>query len=86
MRIEVTEPALRIEVGRFCSISTGLKFLDAVHPVDALTTCGLLISRKSMQFELCRTAAVDEFSSRFSVGGGEYPRGRAIWRNNGPIR
>jgi acetyltransferase-like isoleucine patch superfamily enzyme len=65
--------------GRYCSISTGLAFLDAQHPVDALTTSGLLVSRNSL-FDPCRTEAVERFQSGFKVSGGHYPRiGNDVW-------
>ncbi len=69
-----------IEVGRYCSISTGLRFLDAQHPVGALTTSGLLVSGKSRLFHPCQTPAVEAFRSGFSVMGGSYPRiGHDVW-------
>lgn len=69
-----------VVVGRYCSISTGLRFLDSLHPADALTTSALLVNSRNNLFEPCRTEAVARFQKGFSPRGGAYPRiGNDVW-------
>ena len=68
-------------VGRYCSISTGLKFIDSHHPTETLTTSAYLFRPANNLFKDYATAASKNFASSFSITGGKaYPHiGHDVW-------
>lgn len=70
-----------IRVGRYCSISRGLQFIDSLHPIDQLTTSALLFRPKNRLYAPAQTPAVREFAAGFSISGNApYPViGNDVW-------
>jgi acetyltransferase-like isoleucine patch superfamily enzyme len=70
-----------IRVGRYCSISRGLQFIDSFHPTDRLTTSALLFRPKNRLYGPTRTAATREFAEGFTIQGSRpYPViGHDVW-------
>jgi acetyltransferase-like isoleucine patch superfamily enzyme len=70
-----------IRVGRYCSISRGLRFIDSFHPTDRLTTSALLFRPKNRLYEPALTAATREYAAGFPVQGSRpYPEiGNDVW-------
>jgi virginiamycin A acetyltransferase len=70
-----------LRVGRYCSISTGLRFLDSAHPVHTITTSAALFRPGNRLFDACRTEAIDAFAKGFAAGGTKpYPTiGHDVW-------
>ncbi|SDT24213.1 CatB-related O-acetyltransferase [Microlunatus soli] len=70
-----------LQVGRYCSISRGLSFIDSFHPTDRLTTSALLFRPKNQLYAPALTPAVKEYSQTFSViGDAPYPTiGNDVW-------
>ena len=58
-------------VGRYCSISDGVRVLDSQHPTTSLTSSALLVNRGNLLFDRARTEAVSNFSRRFRQNGGK---------------
>jgi acetyltransferase-like isoleucine patch superfamily enzyme len=54
-------------VGRYCSISTGLKFLDSYHPMDTVTTSAAIFRPNNKLFKSFATAKIIEFSKEFDI-------------------
>lgn len=59
-------------VGRYCSISTGVRVLDSQHPVDAITSSALLVNWNNVLFERARTPATIAHGRSFKVTGGKH--------------
>jgi acetyltransferase-like isoleucine patch superfamily enzyme len=74
-----------VKVGRYCSISTGLKFLDSTHPITTLTTSAALFRIQNKLFTRCQTPQVESFSKRFRAKGDKpYPEiGHDVWIGHG---
>ena len=70
-----------IRIGRFCSISRGLTFIDSFHPTDQLTTSALLFRPANALYAPAVTGAVREFASGFAIMGRKpYPQiGHDVW-------
>lgn len=70
-----------LEVGRFCSISSGLKFLDSAHPTDILTTSALTFRPRNELFARLAGPRVQAYAAGFDVTGGKpYPViGHDVW-------
>ncbi|MDR7069427.1 acetyltransferase-like isoleucine patch superfamily enzyme [Pseudoxanthomonas japonensis] len=56
-------------VGRYCSISTGLKFIDSHHPIQSLTTSAFLFRPSNNLFKEYITPSIRAFASSFSTAG-----------------
>nr|WP_225591084.1 CatB-related O-acetyltransferase [Pseudoxanthomonas sp. PXM03] len=70
-----------LNVGRYCSISTGLKFIDSQHPIQSLTTSALLFRPSNSLFKEYVTPSIRKFASGFSTAGEKkYPViGHDVW-------
>jgi acetyltransferase-like isoleucine patch superfamily enzyme len=70
-----------LEVGRYCSISRGLSFIDSFHPTDRLTSSALLFRPNNKLYTPAMTKAVQEYSAEFPIIGEDpYPRiGNDVW-------
>lgn len=70
-----------LTVGRYCSISTGLKFIDSQHPIQSLTTSALLFRPENNLFKEYVTPSTRKFASGFSTAGEKkYPViGHDVW-------
>lgn len=71
----------QLTVGRYCSISNALAFIDSFHPTDRLTTSALMFRPNNILFTAVQTAAVREYSAKFAVSGDlPYPSiGNDVW-------
>jgi virginiamycin A acetyltransferase len=58
-------------VGRYCSISSGLRVLDSTHPTGLLTTSAITFRPKNRLFEGIVTPRLAEFAAAFDVDGGK---------------
>lgn len=70
-----------IRIGRYCSISRGLGFIDSAHPIDRLTTSALLFRPNNNLYAPAQTGAVREFAAEFPImGPAPYPSiGNDVW-------
>ncbi|HSI58658.1 MAG TPA: CatB-related O-acetyltransferase [Ideonella sp.] len=70
-----------LQVGRYCSISAGLRFIDSAHPTTTLTTSAALFRPKNLLFTACQTPQVKAFGATFSPAGLKpYPiLGHDVW-------
>jgi virginiamycin A acetyltransferase len=70
-----------VQVGRFCSISSGLKFLDSAHPTHILTTSALTFRPRNELFASLTNERLQAFAESFDVSGGKpYPViGHDVW-------
>ncbi|WP_220481045.1 CatB-related O-acetyltransferase [Marilutibacter penaei] len=71
----------RCSVGRYCSLSSGIQFLDSLHPSDALTTSALLVNSKNALFLPAATDATQAHAKAYSVSQGKpFPTiGSDVW-------
>jgi acetyltransferase-like isoleucine patch superfamily enzyme len=69
------------EMGRYCSISSGVRFLDSTHPLGMVTTSAITFRPKNKLFEPYITPGLAAFASTFDVAGGKpYPvLGHDVW-------
>lgn len=56
-------------MGRYCSISSGLRFLDSTHPLETVTTSAITFRPRNKLFEQFMTPELAEFAASFSVLG-----------------
>lgn len=69
-----------LSVGRYCSISTGLRFTDSSHPLDLLTTSALTFRPQNHLFKDFVTDAVLEHARGYSALHKAYPKiGHDVW-------
>lgn len=69
-----------LQVGRYCSISRGLNFIDSSHPIDLLTTSAFTFRRWNHLFKDFQTDAVREYAQEFSPTNKTYPQiGHDVW-------
>jgi len=69
-----------LNVGRYCSISRNVNFIDSDHPTDQLTTSAFLFRRWNHLFKEFHTEGVREFAEGFSPKGKPYPTiGHDVW-------
>ncbi|MBM7848912.1 DapH/DapD/GlmU-related protein [Arthrobacter roseus] len=70
-----------IEVGRYCSISSGLKFVDSVHPLDKITTSAITFRPSNLLFRDYATENIAEYAKSFKASGEKpYPKIRHdVW-------
>lgn len=71
----------QLQVGRYCSISSGLQFLDSHHPLDQLTSSAYLFRPGNNLFRGYQTDAVLRYARDFDIRGGRaYPViGNDVW-------
>ena len=74
-----------MRVGRYCSISRGLTFIDSFHPTDRLTTSALMFRPANRLFQPAVTPALRDYAKEFStVGEAPYPSiGHDVWIGGG---
>jgi virginiamycin A acetyltransferase len=58
-----------LKVGRYCSISSGLRFIDSHHPTHAITTSAMTFRPHNHLFADHVTDAVRKFAEKFQVSG-----------------
>jgi virginiamycin A acetyltransferase len=70
-----------VRVGRYGSISSGLKFLDSTHPTDRITTSPITYKVKTRLFERHLTPQIRAQAERFDAHGGQpFPTiGHDVW-------
>lgn len=69
-----------LRVGRYCSFSTGLRFLDSAHPLNTVTTSAAMFRPRNLLFERTQTSALRKFAKDFSVAPDRYPEiGHDVW-------
>jgi acetyltransferase-like isoleucine patch superfamily enzyme len=68
-------------MGRYCSISSGLRFLDSTHPLETVTTSAITFRPRNKLFERFITPGLAEFAGAFNVLGTKaYPTlGHDVW-------
>ncbi|PCC25504.1 hypothetical protein CIK75_07430 [Glutamicibacter sp. BW78] len=74
-----------VNVGRYCSISTGLRFTDSVHPLNLLTTSAISFRSRNMLYKGHQTPSLLEYAADFDVTGEKpYPTiGHDVWIGTG---
>lgn len=66
--------------GRYCSISSGLRFLDSSHPLDTLTTSAAMFRPNNHLFDRAQTEELKQFADYFEVAPDDYPTiGHDVW-------
>jgi len=70
-----------VTVGRYCSISSGLRFIDSHHPLEAITTSAMMFRPYNHLFAGYLTEELKLYAACFSVNGGKsYPCiGNDVW-------
>ena len=69
-----------LTVGRYCSISAGLKFIDSSHPLDLLTTSAMTFRPSNHLFRDFATDSIREHAANYSTTSDLYPRiGHDVW-------
>jgi len=68
-------------MGRYCSISSGLRFLDSTHPLETVTSSAMTFRPRNRLFKPYITPTLAEYAQRFAVGGTKpYPTlGHDVW-------
>jgi virginiamycin A acetyltransferase len=74
-----------LRIGRYGSISSGLRFLDSTHPTHTLTSSAITFKPRNKLFERWRTPALESFAAAFNVQGGKpFPAlGHDVWIGHG---
>lgn len=69
------------EMGRYCSISSGLRFLDSTHPMDMVTSSAMTFRPGNNLFRPYVTPGIEAFAATFDVRGGRpFPvLGHDVW-------
>jgi virginiamycin A acetyltransferase len=69
------------EMGRYCSISSGLRFLDSTHPVTTVTSSAITFRPRNKLFQQYITPGLAEFAATFeAIGAKPYPVvGHDVW-------
>lgn len=69
-----------VTVGRYCSISSGLRFLDSTHPLNTITTSALLFRPRNDLFRHHQTTQLRDFSENFTHQPQSMPQiGHDVW-------
>jgi virginiamycin A acetyltransferase len=70
-----------LRVGRYCSISSGLRFLDSTHPSDLVTTSAISFRPKNKLYSAFVTPAIAQYAEQFDIQGGKpFPViGNDVW-------
>lgn len=69
-----------LSVGRYCSISAGLRFIDSSHPLSLLTTSAMTFRPRNHIFKGFVTEAIRGHAATYSTTGSAYPRiGHDVW-------
>lgn len=68
-------------VGRYCSISADLKFIDSMHPTDLITTSAITFRPRNSLFTDFMTKELRQYAAKFDVRGDKpYPKiGNDVW-------
>jgi len=69
------------EMGRYCSISSGLRFLDSTHPLHMVTSSAITFRPNNHLFQPYITPGLAAFAETFDVRGGKpFPAlGHDVW-------
>lgn len=72
-------------VGRYCSISMGLRFTVSVHPMNLLTTSAMTFRPRNRLYKPFQTPSLRDFAADFDVAGEKpYPTiGHDVWIGTG---
>ncbi|WP_231445206.1 CatB-related O-acetyltransferase [Brevibacterium zhoupengii] len=62
-----------VSIGRYCSISTGLKILDSTHPTDTITSSAITFRPRNKLFSEHMTPQLHEHSKTFPVRPTAFP-------------
>jgi virginiamycin A acetyltransferase len=69
-----------LSVGRYCSISAGLRFIDSSHPLDLLTTSAITFRPRNHLFKGFVTDSLRGHAATFSTLNKPYPQiGHDVW-------
>lgn len=69
-----------LNVGRYGSISAGLRFIDSSHPMDLLTTSAMTFRPRNALFKDFVTDAIKDHAASYSTTDKPYPRiGHDVW-------
>lgn len=69
-----------LNVGRYCSISNGLRFIDSSHPLNMLTSSAMLFRRRNNLYKEYFTSALHEHAKCYASATLDYPRiGHDVW-------
>lgn len=69
-----------IKIGRYCSISSGLRILDSTHPLDTVTTSALMFRPRNDLYKHHQTDAVRGFAKNFKHQPDTMPTiGHDVW-------
>jgi len=70
----------RVTVGRYCSISSGLKFIDSSHPLETVTTSAFMFRPKNLLFSNYQSNDVLEYAKKYVAHSNSYPKiGHDVW-------
>jgi len=74
-----------VSIGRYCSISTGLRFIDSTHPTTLLTTSAINFRPRNKLFKGYLTQSLRDHAAGFVVAGEKtYPViGHDVWIGTG---
>lgn len=74
-----------VSIGRYCSISTGLRFIDSTHPTTLLTTSAINFRPRNKLFKGYLTESLRGHAAGFGVAGERpYPViGHDVWIGTG---
>lgn len=64
----------QLEVGRYCSISRGLRFIDSSHPLNTLTTSAYLFRPKNNLYKEFQPKSVLDFAKKYQPSATTYPK------------
>lgn len=69
------------EMGRYCSLSSGLRFLDSTHPLHMVTSSAITFRPNNRLFQPYITPGLAAFAETFDVRGGKaFPSlGHDVW-------
>lgn len=69
-----------LQIGRFCSISNGLRFIDSSHPIDTLSSSAMLFRPRNNLFKEFFTDALHEHARSYPSATLNYPKiGHDVW-------
>jgi len=70
----------RSTIGRYCSISSGLRFIDSSHPLETVTTSAFLFRPKNHLFSSYQTDGVRDYAKQYVAYSTAYPQiGHDVW-------
>ncbi|RKS19548.1 acetyltransferase-like isoleucine patch superfamily enzyme [Arthrobacter sp. AG1021] len=69
-----------LKVGRYCSISNGLRFIDSSHPLDTLTSSAMMFRRNNNLFKEYFTDSLHQHARSYAAATMDYPTiGHDVW-------